>query len=107
MAAMYPLKCQLPCGWSTQPCCTFVICTVYSAYHSLDCLLFGDWLIWAWRLQKETSQMVAEIVDLQRAAAAAAAKETSHMMTPSDIDTDSDEDDEEVRRRVSKSNCNF
>jgi Microfibril-associated/Pre-mRNA processing len=45
-------------------------------------------------VQKETSALVAELVDLQRASAAAAAKESSHMMAPSDVDTDTDEDDE-------------
>ena len=42
-------------------------------------------------MQKETSAMVAEIVDIQRQSAAAA-KASTHLTSPSDIDTDTDDE---------------
>jgi uncharacterized protein involved in tolerance to divalent cations len=56
-------------------------------------------------MQKETSALVAEIVDLDRHSAAAA-KQTTHLTTPSDIDTDSDSGEEEyqhwIRRELAR-----
>lgn len=56
-------------------------------------------------MQKETSALVAEIVDLHRHSAAAA-KLTTHLTTPSDIDTDSDSGEEEyqhwIRRELAR-----